>query len=177
MTVPPNALAVLQWFAIARAEGLRHHEIPPINQALDACADTYCSSNAALTGRERICRLANQLEAIKATVPVEIQIEEIVVRLRRAFGLQENLEQSTTYGLVTALVNELSRKYPAYDISRKLRTSQRFLGVRTVEDTKAAAASMITELLVIGMNADAEGFRNDLKQTIQKMTEIMLTWM
>lgn len=178
MTVPPTAYPVLQMSAIMRAENLRRLEIPQIDAALNEYADTFSNCNAGLTGRERICRLANQLASFKGLVrEASVEIGSIVTQLRRAFKLEDLMAQSTTHGAITELVRELDQKYPVYCISDKLRLDDRFINVHGVADIKNETARVVSALLVIGMNADGEVFLIDLEQTIQKMTRIMLAWM
>lgn len=178
MTVPSTALSVLQMSAIMRAENLRRFNVDAINKLLDEYTDTSYLCNLGLTGRERICRLANQLAALKnVTQEIATEIKDIVSKLRRSFELLNHMPYDTTYEVVNSLVLKLDAKYPAYAIKEKLRTYNRFVGVHGVEATKAETAQIVAELLVIGMNADAEGFRPDLEQTIQEIVTVMMTWM
>lgn len=178
MTVLPEVQTVSQTTAVLAAENLRRLGIPEIDGALDAYKDRFSICNSRLTERERICRLANQLASVKDLASeVMAEITAVVKRLRRAFNLQHHMEGVVTYGVVTKLIYELVFKYPQYNIDTHLRLYTRFVTVRTATAIKAETARMIAELLVIGMNADAEGFRDDLEQTVGKATKVMLTWM
>jgi short-subunit dehydrogenase involved in D-alanine esterification of teichoic acids len=178
MTVLVTTFPGLQVTAVTRAGNLRRFEIPEVDSALDDYADTYYHCNSHLTERERICRLANQLSSLKDLAQeVKTEIDAVVKLLRRAFNLFYYMEGVSTYDVVMGLIFELDVKYPKYNIHKKLRTYTRFVTVHRIEAVKVETAQMVAELLVIGMNADTEGFRDDLEQTIQKVMKIMMTWM